>query len=180
MKKIAVIALALCMALTFTGCLGGGGNQGGSVAKLEIPTEKDPDGKDIEIEPELVSDKDFEDNIDGLSSYLEENYCIAGDKIEMSYDVIGADAGYKYVFTYNKKAIQVELYEYPDSNLNALAQTVMDSIKENGMFPVLDKEVKGILSDNEKYIMIYTDADEEEVAAQKERTTELFKVFKAK
>ena len=60
------------------------------------------------------------------------------------------------------------------------AQACLDSVKAQGTFTVLDNQVPAVLSDNGRYLMIYTDAgDSEESAAQRQRVEELFRGFKA-
>ena len=52
----------------------------------------------------------------------------------------------------------IELYEYDLNNLNDTAKSVINSVKKDGSFVILDlPAVTAYLSDNGKYMMIYTD-----------------------
>ena len=47
---------------------------------------------------------DYETDIQGLCKFFEESGLTAGEKVQMSYDVIGAVNGYKYAYSYNDSA----------------------------------------------------------------------------
>ena len=130
------------------------------------------------IQVEEVDDQDYEDSLAGLQQYLVDSKAVAGDATEMSYETIGAVDGYRYRFTLERSTVQVEVYEYDLENLSEEATAVLDSVKEKGTFPMLDKEVEAVLSDSGKYMMIYTDTGKNQInAQQKERVEALFKSF---
>lgn len=113
-----------------------------------------------------VDAKNFEDNLNGLSNYFaKKGYITTKDgKIDestvtvMDASLIGAKEGKKYAASYGGKAITIELYEYNVNNLNDTAKAVVDSVKTNGEFTILDlPSVKAYLSNNGRYIMVYTD-----------------------
>lgn len=57
-----------------------------------------------------------------------------------------------------KKKATIEIYEYNTDKKNATADEVIKSVKKDGVFKIYDlPEVKAILSDNGKYLMVYTD-----------------------
>lgn len=113
-----------------------------------------------------VDAKNFEDNLNGLSNYFaKKGYITTKDgKIDestvtvMDASLIGAKEGKKYAASYGGKAITIELYEYNVNNLNDTAKAVFDSVKTDGEFTILDlPSVKAYLSNNGRYIMVYTD-----------------------
>lgn len=179
-KKIAAALLAALLILSFTAC---GSGATTSVPSLVLPGEgssAESSSLSESSEVSMTEAADVEDNLDGLSKYLKGNYAVTGEKVTMSFDVIGAVNGYKYAFTYNTKNVLVEIYEFDLDNPNEEGKACLGSVKEKGTFTVLEKEVSAVISDNGKYIMIYTDneADEKNVT-QKERVLDLFKGFKA-
>ena len=110
---------------------------------------------------------DLKDNLEGLISYFTElEYLAMKDgKLDessvtvMDASLIGAKEGKKFVTAYGGKAITIELYEYDLKNLNDTAKTVIESVKNSGEFTILDlPSVKAYLSDDEKYLLIYTDS----------------------
>ena len=120
---------------------------------------------------------DFKDNLEGLISYFTElEYLAMKDgKLDessvtvMDASLIGAKEGKKFITAYGGKAITIELYEYDLKNLNDTAKTVIESVKNSGEFTILDlPSVKANLSDNEKYLMIYTDSSIDDAKPDKE------------
>ena len=120
---------------------------------------------------------DFKDNLEGLISYFTElEYLAMKDgKLDessvtvMDASLIGAKEGKKFVTAYGGKAITIELYEYDLKNLNDTAKTVIESVKNSGEFTILDlPSVKAYLSNNGRYIMVYTDASIDDANPDKE------------
>lgn len=124
-----------------------------------------------------IDAKNFSDNLQGLSEYFaKKEYITTKDgKIEestvtvMDASLIGAKEGKKYATSYGGKAITIELYEYDLKNLNDTAKTVIESVKNSGEFTILDlPPVKAYLSNNGRYIMVYTDASIDDANPDKE------------
>ena len=124
-----------------------------------------------------IDAKNFSDNLQGLSEYFaKKEYITTKDgKIDestvtvMDASLIGAKEGKKYATSYGGKAITIELYEYDLKNLNDTAKTVIESVKNSGEFTILDlPSVEAHLSDNEKYLMIYTDSSIDDANPDKE------------
>lgn len=120
---------------------------------------------------------DFKDNLEGLISYFTElEYLAMKDgKLDessvtvMDASLIGAKEGKKFITAYGGKAITIELYEYDLKNLNDTAKTVIESVKNSGEFTILDlPSVKAYLSNNGRYIMVYTDASIDDANPDKE------------
>ena len=128
-------------------------------------TDKDPAG--------------YDDDIQGLCKYLEDCKAAAGEKVQMSYDVIGAENGYKYVYRYADSAVQLEVYEFP-AELSETAKALLDAVRADGTFKVLDNTVPGYLSNDGRFLLIYTDAKSEKEDANKthkEHVLECFNTF---
>lgn len=104
-----------------------------------------------------VNYTDYKDTLDGLCEYFNELGYIEhkeGSYTKMDASLIGAKEGRKYT----KKNIKIELYVYDTNNLNDTANQIIESVKNNGEFVILDlPAVKAYLSDNGKYLMIYSD-----------------------
>lgn len=124
-----------------------------------------------------IDAKNFSDNLQGLSEYFaKKGYITTKDgKIDestvtvMDASLIGAKEGKKFITAYGGKAITIELYEYDLKNLNDTAKTVVESVKNSGEFTILDlPSVKAYLSNNGRYIMVYTDASIDDANPDKE------------
>ena len=124
-----------------------------------------------------VDAKNFSDNLQGLSEYFaKKGYITTKDgKIDestvtvMDASLIGAKEGKKFITAYGGKAITIELYEYDLKNLNDTAKAVIESVKNSGEFTILDlPSVKAYLSDDEKYLLIYTDSSIDDANPDKE------------
>lgn len=164
-RKLAALLLAVVLCASLAACAA----PQTSVETLETSstTEKDP--------------ADFEMDVDGMCDYFEASGLVAGERVQMSYDVIGAANGYKYTYQYNDSSVQLELYEFPTADLPEAAQTVIDSVRENGSFEILDNTVPAQLSESGRFMIIYTDAKAEsgdEVSvAHRDHVTACFTAF---
>ena len=168
MKRLLVLGLSILLVLSLAAC-GATTEQLPTLALPESSASSGEESSAAQEEPAAVSDADYEDNLDGLCQYMETCYAVTGEPVEMAYDIIGAVAGVRYRFQYNGVTLQVEFYEFD-----------LDNLGEPGEFTMLDDQVPSLLSDNGKYMMIYTDADDsEENTAQRERVAALFQGFKA-
>ena len=102
---------------------------------------------------------------------------------EMDFSLVGAQAGKKFATTYNGKNITVELYSYDTANLNDTAKEIIASVKNDGTFTILDlNPVKAYLSDNGKYMMVYSEASIDENKTDSDNYThreQVIKDFKA-
>lgn len=182
LKKAACLISAVLLAVSLSAC----GSTTQALPTLSVPGEESTastaSGEETSsaVETEPVKMEDCENNLDGLCTYLEGNNAVTGERHEMSYQEIGATGGYRYRFTFNKQTVQVEVYAFDLDNLNEKGQACVSSVKEKGFFTMLDNEVPAVLSDNGRYMMIYTDAGDDEVSTtQKETVLQLFKGFYA-
>ncbi len=169
MKKIFAVILAVVLVLSMCACM----NQN-AAPKLQSVTEPtDVSG---------ISYNDYEDSLEGLCAYFADmGYAYdfpeaTGDEmtdpVVMNAKMIGADKGYKFTYTFDGNTIVLELYSYSDRESDFYKQ-----IESEGKVTVTDKidegTVDAVLSDNGKYVMIYTPAEENE-----ERDTAILEAFK--
>lgn len=158
--SIFVGILLLCGAVLFSGC----SNNSSNSEDVSIPSES-----------QEITDESYENNIAGLQGFMKDRKYIKGEPKTMSASFIGAKEGYRYDFA----GIITELYEFDLSNLNSTAKATLDSIKEKGFFVILDEEIKAVISNNGKYIMIYTDNSNRENKEERENTVKQgFESFK--
>lgn len=159
MKKIALItAIVMAAVLCMTGC---GVNDPLSnsdvytATKAEETTVEASSGEAAEVKAE-----DYDNTVEGLCKYLLDLKYLSGDSTKMAADLIGAQAGYRYSFTYEKGTIMAELYGYDTNNLNDTAKKMIESVKKNGYFQIegFDK-VSASMSDNGKYLIVYLDSN---------------------
>ena len=168
MKKIILSVLAIAMALSITAC--GAGNIGADGKPIESSQASSEESK--APAPEKTKD------LTGMQEYMKWAEYLSGDPKEMQGGFIGAkDGGVKYQFKYENSDVTVELYEFDKNALNDTAKEVIESVKSTGKFTMLGQDVEAVLSDNEKYLMIYRDGstDEKNVA----RKDEVLKFFKS-
>lgn len=149
-RKLAALLLAVLLCLSLAACA----VQQTTTATLETSSTTE-DG-----EPETADKNpaDYEADIQGMCAYFEDSKLTAGEKVQMSYDVIGAVNGYKYTYTYNGSNVQVELYEFPTEDIPETAQAVIDAVRDTGSFEILDSTVPATLSEDGRFMIIYTDA----------------------
>jgi len=170
MKKIWILAAAAALLMTVTAC--GAGDVGG--------VSSGASSEESASSTQTVLQSSVEDNLEGLQTYLTGNELISGEPKEMRADVIGAESGVQYQFSYNgKNNITVELYEYDLDNLNDTAKNIIESVQSNGQFTLMDKQIPATLSDSGKYLMIYTDTvSDDENKAYAEKVKGKFQEFK--
>lgn len=164
-RKLFILLAVLLLTLSLAGCAG-------QVEKMET---LEPFSSGIERAP--VADTGFDDNLNGLCQYMEQNQAVTGEKVEMSYREIGAVGGVRYRFKFDGSTVQAEFYEYDLDNQDEKAKECLGSVQEKGIFTILGNEVPAVL--NGKYLMIYTDTDKDEAnTAQREQVLKLFQEFK--
>ena len=175
MKKILVGFLGVLSAISLAGCAGS------SQSLEKLSTESAPDADTIKA-------SDYANNLEGLEKYL-----VALDYIpkkseptEMLSNVIGAKSGHRYNFIVDNAAVIVELYEYDTDNIGEEGKRVIDEVKKNGEFYVFGEDTKldgneaypADLSDNGKYLLIYTDTSTDIANVQRKADfTEKVKAF---
>lgn len=165
MKKLLPIILCAAIVFSVSGCV----SRGPQLTSLS--TDNVPKADSVKVD-------DYKDDLDGLESYLKKRAFLPDiDGTEMSYDMIGAKAGHRYMFMLNGSTVTAEFYEYDLKNLNEEANTTIESVKKNGTFEILGISTEATLSDSGKYIMIYTDNSGEELNTT--RKADVLKAFKA-
>ena len=131
--------------------------------------------------PSKPSSDSYDDSLAGLEKYLAANTVITGNPTEMQSDFIGAKSGAKYQTSFNgKDNVTVELYEFDTNSLSDTAKTVMASVKKDGTYTIMGKQVSAVLSNSGKYLMIYKDtATADQNKAHQTDVTKLFQEFKS-
>lgn len=174
-KKLLVVLMAVVLCLSMTACMA---NKTPGVASLEVSAP----AAEGEEAPAAPSTAEYDKDIQGLCAYMEACKVTAGERIQMEYGVIGALNGYKYTYTYEGSQVQLEVYEFPTENISADAQNVIDSVKKDGAFKLLDNTIPAMLSANDRFMLIYTDErakKEDANKAHKEHVVECFNTFTA-
>lgn len=170
-RKIVATVLMLVLILSFAGCMPS--SNGKTVQTVTDPATADE-----------ISYRSYDDSLRGLCEYfadlgyaykfVESTGDEVGDPVAMKADMIGADEGYKFTYTYSGKTTVLELYSYTDMNSKFYKQA-----KSEGKLTVSEELDNGtvdvVLSDNGKYLMIYN--DEANNAERKEAVIEAFKGF---
>lgn len=175
-KKWLAAALIAALCLSMVGCAA---QQTTTLEKLETsaaPAEGE------EISAELKDPANYDDDIQGLCKFMEDCKVTAGERVQMEYGVIGAVNGYKYAYTYDGSNVQLEVYEFAQEGLSETAQSVIDSVKTNGSFVLLDNTIPAKISANGRYMLIYTDEKaekEDSNKAHKQHVLDCFETFTA-
>lgn len=156
MKKI--IALSLCLISIAVFCVGCGyqdallNNQSTNTSTSEATTDEAAND---------IKSSDFEDSFNGLCSYfVKKGYIEDKENLvtKMDASLIGAVQGNKYTVRYEGKNVNIELYAYDLNNLSKEAEDIINSVKSDNKFQILDLPVvEAYLSDNGKYLMVYYD-----------------------
>jgi hypothetical protein len=159
MKKIiALLLCACCFASVSAGC---GYTDALDKAASSSATSTDDSANQSSSsndDENKVNASDYSSNLDGLVQYfVDMNYIkdsVVKNKTEMDYSLLGATSGYKFTVSNN---FTIELYEF-DNKADATAKEIISSVKQDGSFSILGlNPVTAYLSDNEKYLMIYSD-----------------------
>ena len=174
MKKIiAALAAAIMISVVTTGCFGMG-------QKAAVATGDEAQSQEA---------SDYENDFEGLCNYLASFGYINPLKdnvdstyVVMDYALVGAAHGRRYTEQTKKKAT-IEIYDYTDVK-SATADEILAGVKDKGTFTVLGlPEVKAILSNNGKFMMVYNDKSidennkEQEEYKLREEIVEKFKTF---
>lgn len=185
MKRLfAALLCAGLLAVAMTGC-----SYQDALAQNNESSQVEETKTDNEEESEdTVNPADYDNNLDGLCEYFAAMGYIPTDKkgnideskeVVMDASLIGAKDGKKY----QTKTMALELYEYDVENLNDTAKEVIASVEKDGSFTILDMNpVKAYLSDNGKYLMVYTDPSisgdkENDRSILRDEVVENFKAF---
>lgn len=129
-------------------------------------------------------DSKYPDTLEGLISYMIDSKCVEQNKDnakeKMQAQVIGATAGLRYHASFEgSNNITVELYAYDPAKLNADAARVLGEVKKGGKFTLFGKELQAYLSDNGKYLMVYSDSVAGQSHSDREQdAVEVFQSFK--
>ena len=180
MKRVLAALLCAGMLIVFaSGCMGGG-------------KQTNPEDVATGDEASSLDPKDYKNNFEGLCNYFAAygyiNPKYDDKNTEMDASLIGAKVGKKFtairIDDKDVNNITIELYEYDTQNHNATADEVIGSVKEDGTFSIIElPRVNAYLSDNGKYLMIYTDKglDESKTDSDnykwREEVLEKFKTF---
>ena len=106
-KKLLAVLLAALLCVSVTACANISASSSAGASRETSSTAS-------EGETAESTDKDpagYDDDIQGLCKYLEDCKAAAGEKVQMSYDVIGAENGYIYEYLYANSSVQLEFYE---------------------------------------------------------------------
>lgn len=167
MKRILTALLCVCMiAVVSAGC-----GYTDALDKQNSETKATQATEQTATEDEVKADS-YENNLDGLSKYFADKGYIAKDKdgkidknyvTKMDASLIGAKSGNKYKYG----TITIELYEFDKTDGD-----VYKSVKETGKFEILNlPEVTAHISDNGKFMLIYTDTSIDESKTDAENYT---------
>ncbi|MEE3333557.1 MAG: hypothetical protein VZR54_04680 [Ruminococcus sp.] len=157
MKRIiAAVCASFIIAASFTSCYDPAKDP---KMKLENGTTAAATEAESEAATEPPKPADYKDNLNGLRDYLKDLGYITIDKdnanvSKMNAKLIGAQKGNKYVMG----DVSIEIYEYKLDGENKTRDEMLDSVKSKGSFTLYEKEVKATLSDNGKYLMIYSNS----------------------
>lgn len=183
MKRVLIAAIAVLMiALTFVSCYD---PYAGIKDKSKKPTAATQSStkKKEETKKKKVSDKKYEDNLNGLRDFMKDSGYIKvedNNVTKMQADLIGAKKGNKYV----DGDTRVELYEFDLKKDNKKRDETVESVKNDGSFTVYSEKIPAYLSDSGKYLMVYTNptADDKNSDAYKtkQNAVKAFKGYKAK
>lgn len=154
MKKIfAAIICASLLAVTAAGC---------GYSDPLVDSKTTTQASEQSTAEKVISDDDFRNDLSGLTEYFAAKEYIKNEEsavTKMDAASIGAKEGKKFANTYNGKNITIELYEYNTGKLNETAKAILDSVETSGTFSIYDlPDVPAYISDNGKFLMVYTDA----------------------
>lgn len=184
MKRVLIAALAVfVIALSFASCYD---PDAGIKDKSKIASTTSAENattKATEAKAKKVSDSKYSDTYEGLRDYMKAwGYIKTDDQnniLKMQADKIGAEKGYKYT----DGDTRVELYSFNFTKDNSTRDKVIESVKNNGTFVLYGETIPAYLSDNGKYLMVYSNAaandKNSDAYKTKQNAVKAFKSFKA-
>lgn len=184
MKRVLIAALAVfVIALSFTSCYD---PDAGIKDKSKIASTTSAENattKATEAKAKTVSDSKYSDTYEDLRDYMKAwGYIKTDDQnniLKMQAEKIGAEKGYKYT----DGDTRVELYSFNFTKDNSTRDKVIESVKSNGTFVLYGETIPAYLSDNGKYLMVYSNhaANDKNSDAYKTKQNAIkaFKSFKA-
>lgn len=174
-----VLAICLFCAAGLSGC-GAGDVTDGTVPSSSEASQPESTASTAASEPERTPD------LAGLAARLEYlGYVSRGENDANvktpKYDFIGAIDGVRYSgVRVGSSVFNIELYQYDPNNLNETAQRYLDEVKSTGKITVLENfdSISAMLSDNGKYLLIYSDGSTDEENLQyKAKVEEVVKTY---
>lgn len=174
MRKLTALLICIIGIMTLTGC--GAGDVGGPGYNPSSSIDESSEPTEPNFEAEMGQ---YEDNLDGLVKYMKAAGCIEGEPTTMAASIIGAKAGYRFSFIYEKANVSVELYEYDLDNLNDRAKEILTGVKENSKIVINKNEIDAMVNDTGKYLMMYNCSKKNDANIEKESETRFkFRIFK--
>lgn len=177
MKKflLSIFAVLLCL-LSVSAC--GAGDVGSAEYMAAKQQEQEQTNTPVE-QSQLNSDPVWSNDFNGLLECFEyRGYVNADTKKATLADVIGAKEGYKYISKVGKNQFEIELYYFDVDNLSDKANNILNEINETGYFNMLDVNLKAVVSNDFKYMMIYKNkAEEQESLARFDELASTLKEF---
>lgn len=158
MKKILAFMLVVILCLSLCGCMGTSQQQ-------STVTYKDFEGGAVGTPDEFpaVASSDessadeakYKNDLRGLCTYLKDKNCVFDyeDAIVTDASLIGADDGYKFMYKFEDGEVVLEVYSYSKTDSEWYQQA-----KANGEITLLGVTFEAILSENGKYLMVYSDS----------------------
>ncbi len=164
MKKIIIILMSIFIILILGACSAPGFN---NVQLIEAP--------------DIIEDVEsgmFENTLEGLKKYFQTKGFVAGESQKMSAELIEAEDGYKYKFSYKGVNISIELYEYDTTKLNDKAKDIIYKVNQEGNITIQNITANAVMSENNKYLMVYTkNKENDENIKRQENIIDSFKKF---
>ncbi|MBE6737302.1 MAG: hypothetical protein E7566_01420 [Ruminococcaceae bacterium] len=174
MKKILAFMLVVILCFSLCGCMGAQPQPTVEYKDFEGGAVGTPDEFTASAATSDEAKPKYENNLKGLCTYLKDKNCVYAykDAIVPTASMIGADEGYKFMYKYDGGDVVLEVYSYSDTDNKWYQQA-----KADGEITLLDETFEAILSENGKYLMIYSDSKER--AERKDAIVEVFKSFYA-
>ncbi len=175
MKKY-LFLICLLFTVFLYGC--GAGNVG-DAGYMQAQSENELSSSSEENTSSMPEIHSKEAGLDNIVQYFTSMDLIdENSKSKVAYEVIGAKNGVKYSATVADSSFTLELYEFETDNLNSTAEKTINSVKNSGSFNILDTPVNAVISDNNKYLLIYGDnSDNEENIQKRNFVLEEFKTW---
>ncbi|MBQ5439760.1 MAG: hypothetical protein IIT49_03140 [Clostridia bacterium] len=169
MKKVLIIAvsclLTLCM---LSGCAD---NTQTPSEEQETVITDNAGGTDL---PSLDN---YEDSFLDLITYMTEAGIIKGDGTEVNAESIGAAHGKRFTMSSGPVKYYIELFEYEDPTTDK-AKSVITNAKRDHTFMLfgntesITQHTYAVVSENGKYLLLYSDTSTSDSAAQRQKNAE--------
>lgn len=164
MKKLLSVAAAALLAMAVLAGCNTTAQQSEASDTAVLTTQS---GSEENTDTDLILPENYEKTFDGFVQYMTDYNFISGEGTDLTASAIGAKEGKRYTVSLGTTRFFVELYMYEDTS-SELAVKTIENARKDGSFHLYDstesatRNTLAAVSEDGRFLMLYTDASENE------------------